>query len=235
MEEVTPRDIFNKLVENCSKIPLPEMSAYFKQKNTGILPMGVSIRDVKRASRSTTCSVLKGLIGKHKTLGPISVGLSLKYLTDQEKTEYADKNKSIICKRNDPSLLIAFNLAVTGYINLVVSFLSKYSMEKDLSKPEVINLYEKTLKDWDDASFFVRKETQPKTLFKKIEIKMYNDTCPYFVFASHSAINVAKKVFKTKTFQKLALELGYQVDKQRLNSSSKELAWIISKKKEVEK
>lgn len=207
-----------------------DIGKFFVKNKVGFLPEGMDFNSFQDMKNDAIFRQLKHLIGKHETLPIILVGLHLHGYSGHEKRRVAEENRNEVYKRHKARGISILNIASTGFIEAFISWISEYNIKNNPSRLELVDLYEKILDDWEEMSFFVKSLTSKKVLSNNVIGRINSGKPTSFVFASGSAIPIAEGVMNN--LEKEIFESGYSISTNKLNNSSNERVWIISKNKD---
>ena len=185
------KSFLNEKIDNLKK--------FFTINKVGFIPEGIDYSDLQKVKNKATFKQLRFLIGKHRTLSIIMIGLSISSLDKNIKAKIMEEHKSKIYDKHGVAGVSILNLATTGFIEGYIKWLSEYNLKNNPSQLELINIYEKNLIDWSERSIFIQGTMEKEIVFHKIRSKIDIGKDVFFVFASKSAINVTEETIKEKS------------------------------------
>ncbi|MEE9525379.1 MAG: hypothetical protein V3V78_02115 [Candidatus Woesearchaeota archaeon] len=207
----------------------PSAKKFLVKHKVGFLPEGFDYSLYHKLNKSALIKQLKFLIGKnHKTLPIILVGLYLRSLDQEERERCISDNREAIYKKYKEEGLDILKWTITGFLDFFIKWLSAQSVDKNLSKEEIINIYEKALSEWRELSIFVKREHTENYISHLCKTKIGGSKQVFFMFASGSAIRLADEVYKKLKKENLLTE--YDVNLGHINQSLRE-SLVLPKKR----
>lgn len=204
------------------------VSNFFLKNKVGFIPPGMDYSEFQRIKTKTVFKQLKSLIGNHYSLSIILIGLYLSTLDSESKIKIIENNKQKVYDKYGPIGVSIMNLAQTRFIEGYVKWLSNYNIDKNPSEKELINFYEKILKDWGERSFFVQGVMTEKHVTDKIVSKINIGKDAFFIFASGNAAEMTKETISKLALDKFFEENNYSYSENNRNDPG-EKVWIIEK------
>lgn len=131
-----------------------EAKNYFVKYKVGFLPEGMDYTDYQKIKNKSIFKQLKFLIGNHPTLSIILIGLHISSLDRKLKNTLFEENKQAIYDKYRAKGVAIMNMTTTGFLEDYVKWLTKYNVDKNPSKQELIDVYENILEDWIEREHF---------------------------------------------------------------------------------
>ena len=203
-------------------------NSFIKHK-VGFLPPGTNYEVLQKIKRTKAVKQLEFLIGSdHFTLPIVIVGLSMVSMPENKKAEVAVDSRNAIYHKHGLKGVHILNICTTGYMDKFIMFLAKLNVSRNMSKKELIDVYEKILEDWERLTIFVQKHHSTKHIFKICESKMIQNLPFFHMFAAYGALKIAGEV--TKKLNKETKGYGYRVAQEPLNPEGSRVVWIFEKR-----
>ena len=206
---------------------------FFVKNQVGFIPEGMDYSAYQSFKKKSVYKQLKFLIGNHPTLPIVVVGLWLNSLPEKEQVQQAkDKRNEIYGEYKEKGVNI-LNMAVTGFMEAFVKWLSNYNIKRNLAQEELIDLYEKNLGEWSEITIFVQESHSQEVVLQKCKTKMAQDCRFIYIFASYGAIPIAEGAVLILKEEDLFKQSNYQVYTENLNREGTRQVWIIEKQESV--
>ena len=195
----------------------------------GFIPQGIDFSVYQKLKKKMVYKQLKFLIGKHVSLPIVLIGLWLNSLPEEEQVQQAkDKRDEVYGQYKEKGVNI-LNMAVTGFIESFVKFLSNYNLKESPTKEELVDIYEKNLEEWSRITVFVKETHSVAIILEKCKTKFAYDYPFVYVFASYSAIPIAEKVIQACKENELFKESNYEIYAENLTPKGTRKVWIFEK------
>ncbi|MBI5797390.1 hypothetical protein HZA98_00615 [Candidatus Woesearchaeota archaeon] len=206
-----------------------QVKNFFSENKVGFLPPGCTYSDIRKAQTSQSFKQLRYLIGNHDTLPIVSIGLWMNSLPELEQKTIAEQTRNSVYKENKKKGVSILNMASTGFMEGFIKFLTNYNLKKNLSKEELIDIYEEALEDWEHITYFVQKSELIDIVVQAIQLKIARQMSFIYVFASYGAIPVTNMAITKIESQGLLKQFKYESHREKLGSIDSKIVWIFEK------
>src|SRR3989338_1512042 len=206
-----------------------QLISFFSRNRVGFLPKGCGLGDLKNSQKTQSFKQLKYLIGNHPTLPIISIGLWINSLPEEKQKKVAEEIRNSIYKMHKKKGVSILNMASTGFMEGFIKFLTNYNLKKNLTKEELIDIYEQSLEDWEKISLFIQKNNPLENILQAIQLKLAQGMSFIYVFASYGAIQTMQSVIVQLRSSNLLLQLGYSFSKENLEPKGSKIVLIFEK------
>lgn len=206
-----------------------KLENFFSQNKVGFLPEGYSYANIRKAQKKTSFKQLKYLIGNHETMPIISIGIWINSLPEEEQKKIAEDTRDEVYKKYKKRGVSILNMAATGFMEAFIRQLTNYSLRKDISKEELIDIYEQALEDWEKITFFVQKTQSKEMIATTIKSKLLQGAAFIYVFASYSAIRTTKEAISELEKENIIEQFWYQLYEEKLEPENNKIVWTFEK------
>jgi len=211
------------------------LQQYILSHKLGLVPEGLDYSSYNKIRSKNSFKQLQFLIGKrHNTLGIVLLGMHLATFSYHERSECIEQHKQEVYDKHGPEGVSVLNMALTGFIDVYIKWLTDYNVEKNPSRRELVDIYKDILREWKNITIFVQKQKADTTVRKIFETKMSSEMPFIYVFASASAIPKWKKILEACKIDKTLDEFDYHYQKYNLHGSEFERVWIFEHSKKIQ-
>ncbi len=208
---------------------IDKLENFFSQNKVGFLPEGCSYDNIRKAQKKTSFKQLKYLIGNHETIPIVSIGIWINSLPEEEQKKIAEDTRDEVYKEYKRKGVSILNMAATGFMEAFIGQLTSYSIRKDISKEELIDIYEQALEDWEKITFFVQKTQSKEMIATTIQSKLSQGAAFIYVFASYSAIQTTREAISGLEKESIIEQFRYQLYEERLEPLNNKIVWTFEK------
>lgn len=203
---------------------------FFSKNKVGFLPEGCNYDDIRKAQKKASFKQLNYLIGNHETIPIVSIGIWINSLPEQQQKKIAEETRDEVYTKYKKRGVSILNMAATGFMEAFIRQLTTYNMKRNLSREELMDIYESALEDWEKITLFVQKIQSKDTIYSAIKSKLAQGLPFIYVFASYSAIQPTEEAVSQIEKEKLLEQFNYEVYKELLVTSNKKIVWSFEKK-----
>ncbi len=206
-----------------------QLISFFSRNKVGFLPKGCGLGDLKHSQKKQSFKQLKYLLGEHPTLPIISIGLWINSLPEEDQKKGVEGIRNSIYKTHKKKGVSILNMASTGFMEGFIKFLTNYNLKKNLTKEELIDIYEQSLEDWERISLFIQKNQPLENTVQAIQLKLAQGMPFIYVFASYGAILTMQSVIAQLRSSNLLQQFGYTYSKENLEPKGSKIVLIFEK------
>lgn len=202
---------------------------FFLRHHIGFVPIGLDYAIFKEIKERSAFKQLKFLIGTHTTLPIVLTGLWINSLSEDQKLNVVTENRNAVYKKYGQQGINILNMCTTGFMEAFIKFLSNYNIKKNITKEEMIEVYENELREWSRTTIFIQKTNNAQALIDKCTIKMGEDLPFFYMFASYGAVKIGKDIVNSLSKNGVLRNYNYEVTEEKLNAEGTNKVWIFEK------
>ncbi len=176
---------------------------------------------------------LKKLVGPHRSIEFIRLGLRIREisasrkLSNQEKYDQIEQIKSGVYNRGGKKAINELNLGSLGVIEGVLLSLKYKKKKEKLGRAELIIEFDKIIEEWQDNTLFFKTRDQTTYIFGRILRKLNSRVNFFFVFAHGNAVPKVRRVVEELEEGFSISERGYTLHAALFGKSSKQYIWFF--------
>ncbi len=164
------------------------------KKEYGFTPEPELAFKLQKISKSEAYKRMKECIGNHHFLSLVKLGLIFAEISEEGEVEKIARIKSDVHEKYGIKGVRILSMGSTGVLLEVIRYLSDIKIKHNYSQADMAGRFEKIVDKWMEIAIFHKAEDGQTTLRNKIIGYMQTPHELFFVFASGSAGDQAKRV-----------------------------------------
>ncbi len=159
----------------------------WNQKKFGFSPPGDLAKKLNAIDSTPEYKKLKQLIGKHKTLPLVRVGLYLESLNIAGDSEKVEQIRTEIYERHGAIGSRIVSMGSCGLMSDIINMLDSLEATGKCSHEDIVHEYEYVLNKYDDIFMFVSKEETEANIELRINQQVAKLPSSFFIVATGNA------------------------------------------------
>ncbi|MBU4266208.1 MAG: hypothetical protein L6243_00325 [Candidatus Altiarchaeales archaeon] len=182
------------------------------KKELGFTPSLNLANSINSSKKSNNYVRFKQCVGKHWSLGLIKVGLHLMDLTEDGQHELINQIKSEMSHRYPKRAMKVINIASSGALPALITYISKVQHEEALSNKLCACRFEEFLDNWENMTIWIKSGMSKEDVDGDITAKIVKNEPEILVFAiGENAKRPASKAIASLKNEQILRRNGYMM------------------------